>query len=103
MRSVWGWTPASSAATEMTYRARSRSSVAMTSHPQMRSWVGGFGGGQRLDGLTLLVGERLRHDHVDRYQQVADAGAGPGHSPAPDTERLARCRAWRDPDGDGTV
>src|SRR5688572_14646095 len=72
MRRVCGWTPASSAATEMTNTA----------------WVGSRNwdiahlvravhrDAQGLHGASLLVGHRLRHLDLQRDEQVAGARGG---------------------------
>src|SRR4029079_8129627 len=74
MRRVCGCTPASSAATEMTYSAL----VSAIGAPavgllreQLRSRVGVEHAGQRLDRVALVLVEGVRHLHVDRDEQVA--------------------------------
>src|SRR4051794_2464871 len=74
MRSVWGCTPASSAATEITYTARVRRSfirvTSTPSHPE----VGPRGvlrcGSERFDRRLLLLGQLGRHGHLDGDEQV---------------------------------
>src|SRR6266545_7275375 len=105
MRRVWGWTPASSAATEMTKTARSlgrcaRSAIFLPRHfgqsfhaeVRPRRIVGQ--GRELAQQLTLLARELLRHRDLHGDQQVA-AGATPGarHAAAPHPEGAAVLRA----------
>src|SRR5215510_7736872 len=92
MRNVCGCMPASSAATEITYRARdsargsasigsplarigiagrARACVTVREHRRARVLVEHLR--ERFDGFPLLVVQRGRHLHVDRDQQVAAA------------------------------
>src|SRR6266567_3768825 len=100
MRSVCGCTPASSAATEMTYSPFLVTSA--TSDSQVASWR--FGGrlGQRLHSLALLGRELGRHCDLGRDEQVTGALAD-GNAPALDPEGAARACARRDAQGDGTA
>src|SRR5206468_5258839 len=104
MRSVWGWTPASSAATEITYTPRSNSLLgAITSHfPDFHVQVGarGVGGRHRegLDGLPLGGGQLGGHGHLDGDHQVA-GNLLVGHAPALDAELPVRPGAgWDEQD-----
>src|SRR5215218_8342649 len=109
MRSVWGWTPASSAATEMTNTARS-CSPAMVLSPLGSvdaEVVPRRGLGQRgelAQQLALLARELLGHGHLQADQQVAGAlAAAAGHAPAPHPEGAAVLGAGRDLQGDRAV
>src|SRR5215207_7140203 len=97
MRSVWGWTPASSAATEITNTARSRWSAMSSPSPALASVdaevVPRRGVGQRSElaqQVPLLARELLGHGHLQADQQVAGAlTAGARHPPPPDPEDAA--------------
>src|SRR5436190_7776980 len=94
MRSVCGCTPASSAATEMTYNPLLLVPSA-TSHPQVRS-RGVLGGlGQGFDGLALGGRELLGHGHLGRDKEVTGALAD-RHAAALDAERASRLGAGGD-------
>src|SRR5947209_5807298 len=100
MRRVCGWTPASSAATEMTYRPFLVPSAISHSQVASRRFLGGLG--QRLHGLALGGGELLRHGHLGRDEEVTGALAE-GHAAALDPERAARLGAARDLESDGSA
>src|SRR4029450_6937973 len=107
--SVWGWTPASSAATEITNTARS-CSPAMVLSPLGSvdaEVVPRRGVGQRRElaqQLALLARELLGHGHLEADQQVAGAAApAGGHAPAPHPEGAAVLGAGRDLEGDRAV
>src|SRR5829696_2764188 len=97
MRSVWGWTPASSAATEIPHTARSRWSAMSSPSPALASVdaevVPRRGVGQRSElaqQVPLLARELLGHGHLQADQQVAGAlTAGARHPPPPDPEDAA--------------
>src|SRR6266700_7309058 len=101
MRRVWGWTPASSAATEITNSARSsgrevppepgllRGSdpgpvftwsamgvAALPFHVQVRSGRGVRQRGELAQQLPLAAGELLGHAHLHGDQQIAGQLAG---------------------------
>src|SRR4051794_27697783 len=97
MRSVWGWTPASSAATEMTKTAWRRSRSA-TSHPQVRPRRGIAGSSELLEGLSLGVGEAGGDGDLDADQQVAGRLAV-DDPPALDPERATGPGAGGDAQG----
>src|SRR5215203_4947737 len=111
MRSVWGWTPASSAATEITNTARSRWSAMSSPSPALASVdaevVPRRGVGQRSElaqQVSLLARELLGHGHLQADQQVAGAlTAGSGHPPAPNAEGAAVLGAGRDLEGHRAV
>src|SRR5215211_7029966 len=109
MRSVWGWTPASSAATEITNTARSRwSAMVLLPSRSVDAEVvprGGLGQrGELAQQLALLARELLGHGHLEADQQVAAAlAAAAGHAPAPDPEGAAVLGARRDLEGHRAV
>src|SRR5215216_5784321 len=109
MRSVWGWTPASSAATEITNTARSRwSAMVLLPSRSVDAEVvprGGLGQrGELAQQLALLARELLGHGHLEADQQVAAAlAAAAGHAPAPDPEGAAVLGAGRHLEGDRAV
>src|SRR5262249_47949627 len=97
MRNVCGCTPASSAATEITYSARSLSVGGITS-PLLVRGAEQRGArvlvehlGESLDGVALLVVQPHRHLHVDGDEQVAGLVLSVSlHAVAADAEDLAR-------------
>src|SRR5436305_6535481 len=100
MRSVCGCTPASSAATEMTYRPFLVPSVISHSQMASRRCLGGLG--QRLHGLALVSRELGRHRNLGRDEEVTGALAD-GHAAALDPERASRTRAGGDAQRDRTA
>src|SRR5665647_3207123 len=74
MRNVCGWTPASSAATEMMYNARSSWPTRL--HLQVLARVAGEGRGERFQCLLLLVVELGGHVDVERHEEVARRALG---------------------------
>src|SRR3989442_13915279 len=94
MRRVWGCTPASSAATEITYRPLLVTSA--TSDSQVASWRLGGGLGQRLHSVALLGGELGGHRHLGGDEQVTGALAD-GDAAALDPEGAAPACAERGP------
>src|SRR6476620_6258350 len=98
MRRVWGWTPASSAATEITYTARVRLFIALspTSDPQVSPRRVGGRRRERLDGGSLFLRQAVGHRHLDGDQQVTAALAAEVKPPALDPEDLARAGARRE-------
>src|SRR5919198_753494 len=105
MRRVCGWTPASSAATEITNTARSyglgagRSATATTSavHAEVGPRRLVRQGRELAQQVALLAREPLRHGHLDGDQQVAEQPAGgAGHPAAAHPEGAAVLGAGRD-------
>src|SRR5882724_4377392 len=105
MRSVWGCTPASSAATEITNSARVSGRSIVTPAPRAtraRRLVGSRcagvavaveHGGERLDGSSLFGGELPWHLDVEGHEQGAAVDAAVRHA-----HRLARRGPRRDTD-----
>src|SRR6476620_7712352 len=75
MGNVCGCTPASSAATEMMYSARSWSAMRQ-SHSQIGAGVFGHGRGDRLDRSFLLVGEALGNVDHERHEEITRVALG---------------------------
>src|ERR687887_1041647 len=105
MRRVCGWTPASSAATEITNTAGSyglgpgRSATATTSavHAEVGPRRLVRQGRELAQQVALLAREPLRHGHLDGDQQVAEQPAGgAGHPAAAHPEGAAVLGAGRD-------
>src|SRR5947208_12004733 len=99
MRRVWGCTPASSAATEMTYRPFLRPSGISDSQVRSRGFLGRLG--QRLHSVALLGRELGGHRHLGGDEQVTGALAD-GDAAALDAEGAARARPRRDAQRDRT-
>src|SRR5262249_12540123 len=104
-----GFPPASSAATEITYSARSLSIPPLSGRlcivlppvllraEQRRARVLVESLSERLDGLALLVAQPHRHLHLDGDEQVAGLALAVAlNTMASDTKHLARRRAGRD-------
>src|SRR3954452_12993636 len=100
MRRVWGWTPASSAATEITYNARLLLSSKAMSDTQVCSRRFLHRLGQRLDSFLLLGGQLLGHGHLGGDEEVAGALAH-RHTATLHPEGATRLRARRDLQGHG--
>src|SRR3954462_5245130 len=92
MRRVWGWTPASSAATEMTYKPFLSAAIS-DSQVTSRRFLGVLG--QCLDRLALLGGELGRNGDLGGDKEVTGALAD-GNAAALDPERATRLRARGD-------
>src|SRR5918999_1623401 len=109
MRRVWGWTPASSAATEMTNTARSCSAmvIAPCSPSVDAEVVPRRGLRQRRElaqQVPFLARELLGHGHLEADQQVAAAlAAAAGDAPPPDPEGAAVLGAGGDLEGHRAV
>src|SRR5438270_1825644 len=98
MRRVWGCTPASSAATEITYSPFLVPSATSDSQVRSRGFLGRLG--QRLHSLALLGRELGRDGDLGGDEQVTGALAD-GHAAALDPEGAARTRPRGDAQRDG--
>src|SRR5215472_17215441 len=102
MRRVCGCTPASSAATEMTYSARSSRSIVappllcICFSKQTRARIVGECLRQAFDRLALVMIQVDRDLHVDGDEQVAGLVAFAVDALAADTQHLAGRRPGRD-------
>src|SRR6476659_6057423 len=104
MRSVCGWTPASSAATEMTYKALSSGFIALPSVLRVREQRGARilveHVRECLDRLALIVVQVDRDLRVDRHEKVAALAPSVAlHAPSTDAQHLAARSAGRNPHG----
>src|SRR4051812_3978062 len=100
MRSVCGWTPASSAATEITYNARLSVWSRAISDTQMCSRRILHRVGQCLGCFPLFGRELLGHGHLGGHEEVARALAH-RHAATLHAERATRLGSCRDLQGDG--
>src|SRR4051812_28833877 len=100
MRNVCGWTPASSAATEITYNAPLFLSSKAISDTQVCSRRFLHRLGQRLDSILLLGGQLLGHGNLGGDEEVARALAH-RHTATLHPEGAARLRSCGDLQGHG--
>src|SRR5262249_37304000 len=100
MRRVWGWTPASSAATEITQPAFGCGRT--MSHPEVLAWRLRRHRRQGLHRLLLLLAQFGRYCHLHAHQQVALALLGLDAA-ALHPEHPAGAGAGRDLERDGVA